>query len=492
MGIRTFDIAPSAPRKQPVDSDQPNFLVLVFDTFSAEHLSFFGYPRKTTPNLTRIAEHATVYHHHYSGGNFTMPGTASLLTGTAPWSHRAIQSFGSVLKYYYDHNIFSALNQDYFITAFTHNYFVMGLLNQFQQHLDQIIPPNELAVLSESFADLHLDDDFTASLWSERIIRSSGTDIPGSLFLSFLIKDFNAFTPDELKKKYAALFPRGVPNNTLGLFFFLENAIDWIRKQIPGMQQPYLAYYHLFPPHEPYMTRKEFVDIFQDGWSPQPKPVLAFPQNRSVQYLDQYRRYYDEYIAFVDEEIGRLVQSLEKDDALKNTYLIITSDHGQLFEREIHGHLTPTLYDPIVHIPLLIVKPGQQVREDIYSPTTAIDVLPTLLHLAGKPVPDWCEGQILPPFNPDTSNTSRPIYIVEAKDNARTGPLKTATVALIKDHKKIIHYFGYEQKQDDYEFYNLKNDPDELEDRFPGKKGIFTDMEEELLVRLDEVNQRGA
>ncbi|HVN15826.1 MAG TPA: sulfatase-like hydrolase/transferase, partial [Anaerolineales bacterium] len=81
----------TAPRliKGALPTGQKNVLVVVFDAFTASNMSLYGYPRQTTPNLTRLAERAIVYHNHYAGGNFTTPGTASLLTGTLPWTHRA-------------------------------------------------------------------------------------------------------------------------------------------------------------------------------------------------------------------------------------------------------------------------------------------------------------------------------------------------------------------------------------------------------------------
>src|SRR5688572_25448852 len=66
-------------------TDKKNVLIVVFDAFSARHISLYGYDRLTTPNLSRLADRAVVYHNHYAGGNFTTPGTASLLTGTLPW-----------------------------------------------------------------------------------------------------------------------------------------------------------------------------------------------------------------------------------------------------------------------------------------------------------------------------------------------------------------------------------------------------------------------
>ncbi|HET9908527.1 MAG TPA: sulfatase-like hydrolase/transferase, partial [Anaerolineales bacterium] len=71
-------------------ADTPNVIIIVFDAWSQRHTSLYGYLRPTMPNLEKFAEKATVYHNHYSAGTFTTPGTASLLTGLYPWSHRAM------------------------------------------------------------------------------------------------------------------------------------------------------------------------------------------------------------------------------------------------------------------------------------------------------------------------------------------------------------------------------------------------------------------
>ena len=468
----------------------PNLLLLVFDTLSAHHLSLFGYQRETTPNLARFAERATVFHNHYAGGNFTVPGTASLLTGTYPWSHYGLHLFGTVREKYVDRNIFNALADDYFITTFTHNYLVMGLLDQFQENLDRVTLPEDLAILSGPLAERMFPGDFVASYWGERIIRGSGSDLPGSLFLSFFEDNVHSSTPRVLKRQYGDLFPRGLPNNTMGVFFLLEDAIDWIQKEVAEVPQPFFGYFHLFPPHEPYMTRKEFVDIFDDGWEPESKPVRAFPQNKSEEFLNSRRRHYDEYLAFADAEFGRLYDFLRRTGILDNTCFILTSDHGQLFEREIHGHVTATLYEPLVHVPLIISKPGQRVREDITTPTSCVDLLPTILNIAGKPLPDWCQGQILPSFGTSKPNSDRNIYAVEAKKNPRSAPLKMGTVSMIKGRYKLIRYFGYQAKKDNYELYDLQNDPEEYEDLYQSRKKSASELKGELLAGIDDANRK--
>ncbi len=56
------------------DGKQPNIIIILWDAFSAKHLSLYGYPRLTTPNLDAFAQSSTVFHNHYSGGNFTTTG----------------------------------------------------------------------------------------------------------------------------------------------------------------------------------------------------------------------------------------------------------------------------------------------------------------------------------------------------------------------------------------------------------------------------------
>lgn len=472
----------------PSGTSLPNFLILVFDACSAKHLSFLDYPRETTPNLARFARRATVFHRHYAGGNFTVPGTASLLTGVYPWSHRGLHLYGTLKPEYTDRNIFAALGDDYFTTAYTHNALVMNLFDQFYRHLDSLIPLRHLAVRSESVTDLLFPRDYTTSFWGERVVRGSGLDMPSSLFLSLLsiVEDFSPDTPQDLELIYSDQYPRGLPTHTIGFYFLLEDAIDWIESQVTSMPRPFLAYYHLLPPHEPYRTRKEFVGLFADGWKPDKKPILRYSQGMTEGELNVRRRNYDEYIAYVDAEFGRLYDYLERSGILENTYVILTSDHGQLFERGIHGHLTATLYDPVIQVPLLISRPGRKERQDVYSPTSCVDLMPTLLHLAGKPIPDWCEGRILPTFGNSASDPARWIYALEAKSNSKTGSLEKYTAAMIGEQYKLISYSGYSRRQEVYELYDLLSDPEERQDLSKEEPGILANLQGELAANLHQ------
>jgi arylsulfatase A-like enzyme len=274
----------------------------------------------------------------------------------------------------------------------------------------------------------------------------------------------------------------------LYLYFLLEEMMDTVMDLLGSAPKPFLGYFHLFPPHEPYHPRREFAGMFEDGWAPVTKePHPQFSAGHSQAELNVLRTWYDEYLAHTDAEFGRLYRFLEDSGALENTYVVLTSDHGQLFERGIHGHITQLLYEPLLHIPLLISRPGQQEREDVYAPTICVDLLPSLLHAVGGPMPPWCDGQLLPGLG-GTADAERAIYALEAKQNAAYGPLQIGTMALIRGRHKLIHYFGYPAVQDQYELYDLEEDPEELDDLYPLQMPLAADLQEEMQAKLAEVN----
>src|SRR5688572_10517613 len=125
---------------QESDSSKPNIIVLLFDAMTARNLSVYGYPRQTTPNLERFAEHAIVYHNHTASGNFTIPATSSLLTGTYPWTHRAINHRGMVHQDIVEKNIFRAIGEGYQRMAFPQNVWSNLIVSQFANDIDTLLP----------------------------------------------------------------------------------------------------------------------------------------------------------------------------------------------------------------------------------------------------------------------------------------------------------------------------------------------------------------
>jgi arylsulfatase A-like enzyme len=473
-----------------VNKLKPNILILVFDALSGSNVSLFGYPRQTTPNFSRFAEKSTVYHRHYAGGTFTTPGTASLFTGAYPWSHRAFHLYGTVLKQYRQQNIFYGF-PGYRRVTYTHNDLALALLYQFADQIDVLKKTEELTLFYENlFANSLFARDHNAAFLGERALergqRGESNTYPGSLFLSLVHRIWRTEEKGKIWDKYKKQFPRGVPStNANPIFYLLEDAINWVQVQLSG-SQPFLGYFHFLPPHEPYNTRREYVNIFKDGWKPVEKPAHYFSDGHNQDTMNHKRREYDEFVAYADEEFGRLYDFMEREGLLENTFVIVTSDHGEMFERGILEHITPTLYEPIVRIPLIISAPGQVERVDILNPTSCVDVLPTLLHVTGQAVPEGVEGVVLPPFKDQSLNDERNVFFMDAKTNYRLTPLRNCTVGVVKGRYKLVRYYGYEGFDGVIELYDLFNDPDELIDISSIETSVARDLSNLIHVKLQE------
>ena len=483
---------------QPLNAGQKNVLVVVFDAFSAHNMSLYGYPRGTTPNLSRLAERAIVYHNHFAGGNFTTPGTASLLTGTLPWTHRAFALNAMVDAAVAGKTVFHAF-ENYYRIAYSHSNVVNTLLTQFGTDIDELIPRTQLYLTSDGFVDtlLDRDEDIATVSWS-RIIKKGDFGYSYSLFLSRLYELLKSNQLQNVRSR----FPRGVPGIRGDNYFLLEHAVDWSGNRLKNVPQPFLGYIHFLPPHYPYRTREDFYGrLRNDGFRPVDKPPDLFSQDASPEasmahptdeMLREDRENYDEFILYIDSEFGRLFNALESSRLLENTWVVVTSDHGELFERGIEGHSTAVLFQPVVHIPLLIFEPGRSSRLDVYTPTSAVDVLPTLLHVTGQKAADWGEGLVLPPFGEANSDPDRSLYALQARSTARHAPITEATIMNVKGRHKLVYYFGYKRLElvgERIELYDLESDPEELNNLYTPQNEIGAELLREIKSKLTETNK---
>jgi arylsulfatase A-like enzyme len=475
------------PAGGPAQPGKKNVLIVVFDAFSAYHISLHGYGRETTPNIARLAGRAIVYHNHFAGGNFSTPGTASLFTGVHPWLHRAFKLFDTVDEPFVSKNIFHAFN-DYYRIVYSHNPLVNTLFDQFSASLDDYVPLGQLFLTNDGLIDtlFHNDNDTAAIAWERTIKKEQGYSY--SLFLSELYRQY------QINKiaKLSPLFPLGLPNIRGDNYFVLETAIDRLGTQILKAPPPFLGYFHFMPPHQPYHTEHDFYDHFANDHLPSvEKPEDLFTQNLPFKFLQMRRKEYDEFILYVDREFGRLFDRLEAAGLLENTWVVLTSDHGELFERGIRGHLTPVLYQPVIRVPLMIFEPGRTTRTDVHSLTSAVDILPTLLHVTGGPAPDWSEGTVLPPFLGQDPDSGRGIYVMQAKDTKKHAPLTQATLTLVRGKYKIMYFLGYEELggKERIELYDIEHDPAELTNLYPDEAGIGRGLLDELRAKLAEMNR---
>jgi arylsulfatase A-like enzyme len=481
------------PPSMPAQAGKKNVLIVVFDAFSASNVSLHGYGRETTPNINRLAERAIVYHNNFAAGNFTAPSTASLLTGVLPWTHRAFQMYTPVVEPLATKSIFHTF-KDFYRIVYTHNPLVNYLFDQLKSQLDDYIPLQKLFLTTDGLVQtlFRSDDDISTLSWARTSKKALNGGYSYSLFLSDFMKRIQAGRVAYLQGS----FPLGLPNIRDDNYFILEQAIDFLGAQLNSIPQPFLAYFHFMPPHHPYRPHRDFIDYFKgDAYKPVNKPKdfnFAGSKRLTPNFLLKVRTQYDEYILYVDREFGRFIKGLEDSGLLEDTWLILTSDHGELFERGIWGHTTPVLYQPVIQVPLMILEPGRTSRMDIQTPTSTVDVLPTLLQLISDQHADWSEGTVLPPFADMPPNPDRSIYALEAKNNDPQSPLTRASVMLVKGRYKLTFYFGQfglNKGQERIELYDLEADPEELHNLYALQPNPSKELLNELKNKLIEVNE---
>jgi arylsulfatase A-like enzyme len=376
--------------------------------------------------------------------------------------------------------------------GFAQNWLADLLLLQLKADIHQHLPltsyHSEMKALE--FSKFFPSDPVVAHYaFDDFLINSNVTSnpVPGSAYFGYLDMFYGQF--HAAKGEPTPEYPRGMPST--GKYFYdngqvysgVFESIERLEKQA----QPYFAYFHLLSPHAKYCPRKDFVGIFPEIKLPfKPRHKLANHVRQSL--LNEYRLQYDEYIANVDAEFGALVDKLDSSGILDNAYLVVTSDHGELFERGENGHNTFLLYDSVIRIPLLISAPQQRQRRDFRTLTSNIDVLPTLLDISGKTPPPSLDGKLLPGFG-GAEDPARSIFAVEAKTNSAFGPLKRVTVTLMRENYKIVYYGDYPRYSNIFELYDLDDDIEEKKDLFAQGPAVGSLLKEELMDTLSTVNR---
>jgi arylsulfatase A-like enzyme len=247
-----------------------------------------------------------------------------------------------------------------------------------------------------------------------------------------------------------------------------EAALAWVREQ---SAERFFLWLHYFDPHDP---QSKPPDSF----------VAPFLRAEKEVDRDEYlRSIYDAEIAFVDQQIGALVETLEELDLREHTVLVITADHGEgLGDHGWWGH--GILYQEQIRVPLIVNGPGVQAGKVVHAPVEHVDLFPTLLSLAGGasqavdgidllPV---LQGSSLPRARTETYSE---VHNVRAFRESAEVRERGEMYSLTRDGLKLIH-FPRNPALD--ELYDLTTDALETRNR------ITSDRERAnvLLARLQE------
>lgn len=428
--------------------EYPNIILISIDSLRADHLSLYGYSLNTSPNLDEFAKDAVVFDNSI---------------GTAPGSLASVPAILSG-KYSTHHNV-TLLNQElssklttlpkilkakgYNTAGFVSVVYIKakyGFGQDFITYKDRI----------DFFEWAHTREEFGLRQTLEAFI-------PG--YSSLMKQDADKAAP-ELNK----------------------DVFRWLDK---NKDNPFFMYIHYYDPHAPFNLGKEFRttndtrDYFElEEYYKNQKRYEYVPKD----VIDAVINLYDAEIMYVDQYIGKLLNKLYELDIKNNTMIIITADHGEEFYDHGYFFKSSTLYQEIIHIPLIIYYPKEFNPRRIEETVSHVDILPTILDVLGIEVPADVDGMSLVPL---IKNGSYNREFVAAEIYGRPGVEEAHyMIAIISGDWKLIE-LRPKIKGVPSALYNLKTDPKEQRNLYD----IYVEKRNELrkyivnVTSIDEKNR---
>ena len=188
-----------------------------------------------------------------------------------------------------------------------------------------------------------------------------------------------------------------------------------------------------------------------------------------------------------DRNVGMIWQELERQKIADNTAILLSSDHG-FFLGEHHLYDKRLMYEPSIRVPMMVRYPGEvkagSTREEM---VLNLDIAPTLLDIAGVPVPPEMQGKsMLPLAEGKSAPTWRKDWLYEYYEYPGFENVKPCR-GVRTERYKLIHFFTDPQE---FELYDLKEDPNEMHNLYgkPGYEHLTAHLKERLSALRAETN----
>ncbi len=371
----------------------PNIILLVLDTVGAKHLSLYGYERPTTPNLERIAQEGSVFTRCLAPACWTVPSHASLFTGLLPSQHGAFEN-NLVLRDNLPHLVPILKASGYTTFGISANSLVSpasGLCPGFDEFYDLGFQDSSpiLAVLKG------LEANSRGALATRLQQTSNVKNVVGAL-LSYLWETgraqevattFGEMAANQLMKW---LKPRPIDNTAP----YTRKTVRLIRdllKRRASQSTPFFLLVNFLQAHQTYCPPRRwrrFSGLADRAWVSPQKFYFHRDSPELARLVATYTNLYDDEIRFLDAVVGRVWNLLRQAALLKDTVVIITSDHGEhLGERGHYTHML-SLYNELLWVPLIIRFPRSLAAPGLDRRLVSLtDLYATMLDLADSPMP---------------------------------------------------------------------------------------------------------
>jgi arylsulfatase A-like enzyme len=406
---------------------RPNVLLITVDTLRPDHLKAYGYFRDTSPHIDDLARRGVLFRSAITAAGRTVQSFPSILTGVYPMvhglryegqSHQVLEGRLTLTRALVDHG--------YDAFAVTQGLNV-GLHRDFDRR--------------------HYDPDVYLGPQGEKIYLPTRNDREAS-----------------------------------------RKAVQWLRGRADG-QRPFFLWLRYNAPHWPYAAPAPYGEMFDPGYrgahtfNEEKAPGvergdIIFGKSRlPAREVEHAVAHYDGEIAYADRAIGDLLEALRELGLYDRTLVVLTSDHGESLGE--HGYFFEHgayLYDPSVKVPLIVsYPPALPSGRAVEGQARTIDILPTVLEVAGIEVPHGIQGVSLAGRMRGAAGSPGPLAYSESGRNfypenprQHLDGVAGKWRMVRSDRFKLI--LIPRRPEPIWEFYDLRADPGEtvnVLDRFP-------------------------
>ncbi len=475
----------------------PNILLIISDQHKLDQTGAYGSKTAITPNIDELARTGVTFTNAYTPAPVCAPARAALLTGMYPYANQAIyhkaplELPGGKVK-----NVGSGYMRE---TGYKEGIVTLAEILRAKGYATAA--PGKMHVHGELQKGVDEDHHEGNDMGFDESSVRYYTHFPGGHYEDIVGTD--TYQRYRQFKKYSKVYPGGAEHlNTEYVATLVKEeednfdmvvarkAVEFIKKSAPA-KAPFFLQVGFEKPHPPFTTTKKYLDMhhpanyqlpethndwYNKGRYPWVPNWIHTSISKNLAEVQNSMAAYNACVTEMDDMIGRVIKALKETNQYDNTIIIYTTDHGDnLFEHGLRGK--HCMYEEAVNIPLIISYP-KMLKQGIKvnSLVSLIDLYPTLCELSGSEIPKTVQGKsLVKTLTQEEDFQNRIVYsefrggdyqLLPGATNVPSRMLRTGDFKFVYTHG-IVH-----------QLYNLKDDPNELENL------AFSKTHQELLREL--------
>jgi arylsulfatase K len=433
---------------------RPNIVFIFIESWDGKVMGLYGDPalKRATPNLDRFAKEATVFSNNYSSHPICCPARANLWSGQYTFHCKSWNNYKGLEKG------------------------VPILRDVLEKEGNYVFASNKIGIGKHDYLSGHHTNQARITAWTGPANIELPAYIPSNSKVH-LFPQKKVHLPDWKRVSDAKKF-----------LFNQQKRVD------SGDNRPFFLYLSLTAPHPGFRTSKYWLkQVDQEAVSIPPKDLEEHPVIRYQRIQKNWRHgfapkdvkktraIYYAMVAETDHFIGEILNTLKGLDLSKETYVVISADHGENnMEHELYYKMN--MYESSVRTPLLISGPDLQKGKIMPNIVSLIDLYPTFLDMAKialSKAPNMLDGESILPLLKGTTDKSRNWAF-----SMFTGTANNTSVWMLrKEEWKYVAYVGYPPQ-----LFNLKEDPDEIKNFASERPDIVAKFDAELRQIVDYEN----